>query len=253
MKTVFYREQKYICGDYLDVHIYPVFLSQRGGRSKKKNPTSQAQAKLNEINASLKLTRLLHNNFTSGDMALYLTYTQDHLPADEAQAKRNVQNYLRRIKRIYQKNNIELKYVWITERAKSTGRIHHHMILNGGVDRTELEMMWKLGYADSMSLQFTKDGLAGLANYIIKDKQRESYKRWCASKNLKRPQPINNDYKISRKKAANLVMQAAKEDREEFEKMYPEYIFNDAMPFFSDVNGGYYLFVRMYKKTAKIL
>ena len=34
-----YRERRYVCGDYLEVDIYPVFRKQ-GGRKQKAKPTS---------------------------------------------------------------------------------------------------------------------------------------------------------------------------------------------------------------------
>ena len=57
-----------------------------------------------------------------------------------------------------------LKYIVVTERGKKGGRIHHHITVNGGIDRDELESLWGLGYANSRRLQFTENGLAGLAH-----------------------------------------------------------------------------------------
>ena len=57
----FNREQVYVCGEYMDADIYPVF-QKPGTRRKRCKPTSEIQAKLNQRNAEKKLTRLVHNN-----------------------------------------------------------------------------------------------------------------------------------------------------------------------------------------------
>lgn len=57
-------------------------------------------------------------------------------------------NYLRRI--AYRRNKLglePLKYILVTEYkytkdGQSIKRIHHHIIMNGGLDRDDVEMMW---------------------------------------------------------------------------------------------------------------
>lgn len=76
----FIRESVYVCGDYMDADIYPVF-QPAGKRRARCKPTSAIQEKLNQKNAEKKITRLAHANFTEDDIALHLTY--DELPEDE--------------------------------------------------------------------------------------------------------------------------------------------------------------------------
>ena len=92
-----YREKKYICGDYLEVDIYPVYKYQRS-RSKKAKPTSEVQKKLNQRNAERKLIRLLNTNFTKHDIRFDLTYDADHYPSSPEEAQKECQNFLRRVK-----------------------------------------------------------------------------------------------------------------------------------------------------------
>lgn len=243
-----YRETKYYCGDFLDVDIYPVF-KKPGQRNNRYKPTSEVQAKLNETNSIRKLERLLHCNFTSKDYALHLTYADDKLPPDSEAAQKDVQKFLRRVRRWYKLQGKELKYICVTEKGKRSERVHHHLILSGEVDRSELESFWRLGYANTKRLQFTKNGISGLAKYITK--QPLLFKRWSASRNLKKPIVKINNNKYSRKSGKELF--SFNFSNEKIEKLYPGYFLSEICPVFNDVNGGYYTRMRFYKKTAKLL
>ena len=92
----------------------------------------------------------MHTNFTYDDYELHLTYSDEHLPDNEDRAKKDLQNFIRRAKRFYAKHGImELKYISITEKGEKSSRIHHHVTISGGVDRTELERLWGKGYANT--------------------------------------------------------------------------------------------------------
>lgn len=55
----FIRECIYVCGNYMDADIYPVF-QPAGKRRARCKPTSAIQEKLNQRNAEKKITRLAH-------------------------------------------------------------------------------------------------------------------------------------------------------------------------------------------------
>ena len=249
MRTV-YREKRYYCGEYLDVYIFPTFETGRrssGGRRKRK-PSSAAQKKLNQRHREEKLARLLHTNFTPEDLEIHLTYTVQ--PESDEEAARHLRNYIRRIQRLRKKRGLPpLKYIVVTERGKKGGRIHHHITVNGGIDRDELESLWGLGYANSRRLQFTENGLAGLAHYITKSPV--GYKAWNASKNLVDPEPKTRDGHISARQARELARDTT--DNREFEKLYPGYFLADAGGFHNDVNGGVYLAARYYRQDGQFI
>ena len=96
----FIRESVYVCGNYMDADIYPVF-QPAGKRRARCKPTSAIQERLNQKNAEKKITRLAHANFTEEDLALHLTY--EFLPESEEQAQRDLYNYIRRVKRLRKK------------------------------------------------------------------------------------------------------------------------------------------------------
>ena len=243
-----YKSACYKAGEYIDGDIYPVY--RPGGKRKGKfNPTSEMQAKLNDKYSKERLTRLLHLNFTKADYELHLTYADGNLPEDEAQAKKDVQNFIRRAKRLYKKAGIELKYIWVTEKGKKSERIHHHITLSGGVDRTALENLWVLGMANTKALKFTKDGLKGLSHYITK--QPLYFRRYNCSKNLKQPEAHQLKTSISHK-----LMDALFDEelaRQFFEKQYPGYTLSSVEACINDVNGGYYVKFFMYRSDAKLL
>lgn len=246
MRTV-YREKRYYCGEYLDVYIFPTYEQGKGrsGRREKRKPSSAAQKKLNQRHREEKLVRLLHANFTPDDIELHLTYTEQ--PEDDDAAKRELTNFLRRLRRYRKKNGLgELKYIAVTEKGKRSGRYHHHITVNGGIDRDALESLWGLGYANSRRLQFTENGLAGLGHYIVKSPIGS--KTWNASKNLVDPEPQTRDGKISAREAKELLRDTT--NNAEYERLYPGYFLADAGAWHNDVNGGAYIVARYYRKDG---
>ncbi len=251
----YYREKKYICGDYMDIQIFPVYPTARS-RGKRKKPTSDVQTRLNAENAKKKLLRLVHTNFKRNDYELTFTYKDEHRPDTEDEAKKHIQNFFRRAKRLYKKNGIDLKYIWVMEKAE-TGNIHFHAFLSGGVDRTTIEELWGFGYANSQALKFDKNGVAGLVYYDLKDKPL-TYRRWSCSKNLKKPEERQNDSRVTYSRAKKLYSEA--ESVSAFMEIYPEYkktlgdyIVSDVSALHNEFNGDYYFSIRLYKRAAKIL
>lgn len=246
MRTV-YREKKYTCGDYLDVYIYPVFETGRGRRAAKRKPSTEAQKKLNQRHKREELTRVLHANFTPDDVEITLSYRVQ--PESDEEAARLLRNYINRVKRARKKLGLPpLKYVAVTERGRQGGRYHHHITVNGGIDRDALENLWGLGYANAKRLQFTENGVAGLAYYITKSPVGDGKKAWSCSKNLIHPEPKTRDGRISGRKARELAEHI--QDSTRFEALYPGYLVSEATVFHNDVNGGCYLTARFYKENA---
>ena len=169
---------------------------------------------------------LLFNNFGKGDYHVTLTFADEFTTED---AKREVTNYLRRLRRLYGKQNLELKYLLIKEDRRSGHRLHWHLVLNGGaIDRDAIENQWKLGYANADRLKpDAKDGLYGLARYLTKSMAYcEKHQRsWVASGNLlrpdKNPDMVTDDNKISKRRMKQLQEAARNDEVKAFvERMY---------------------------------
>ena len=243
--TAVYREKKYICGDYADVYIYPVYTLRKrpsGRRRSRRAPTRAVQQKLNRRHRTEKLGRLLHANFTERDLAVTLTYAEN--PDSDETAVKDIQRWLRRVRYRYRKAGLTLKYVWTMERS-GKGRYHFHVVISGGIDRDELEMLWGLGYANSKRLQFDETGLTALSNYMTKnydEEDRPAYRAYNPSKNLIDPEPTYSDTRVrSRKRAAEL----ADMDWNAWHELWPDYELTDLHPFFSDEYGSVYIFARL--------
>lgn len=244
-ETKKYRCKTFKAGVRLECEIYPLWNTKAQVRRAKAHKSKTAQQKLNVWNRQKKIVRYVNANFRAGDYWGTLTYDDEHLPKDEKQARRDIVNYLRRIKRKYEKLGIELKYIYTI----GGERYHHHIILSGGVDRTELEKMWKGGGRTQMRiLQPDKLGLTGVAMYIAKGKNMKM--RWGHSQNLRYPVPTVADNKVSRRRAEGLA-NCEDEARAFFEKAYPGYRLAAIKARYSNYVAGAYLYVEMYREEQE--
>lgn len=234
-----YREKRIYSGKMLEVEIYPISLKEkRKSRSKKRKESKIKQKNLNEKNAKKHLVRLLNTNFTDKDISLTLTYDNKNLPKNEDEARRDVVNYIRRLKNYRKRRGLpEIKYVAVieyreAERGKSV-RLHHHLIMDGAVDRDTVERLWKKGRCNADRLRADEFGYEGLARYISKDPKGK--KRWTQSRNLVQPTVKINDSKYSRKKVYELFME--KGNARKFEELYPGYLYTDSQTPINDITG----------------
>ena len=94
------REKKTISGPLLEIDIYPVTADGRrcATRSPKTKPSAEAQKKYNQQMATKKLIRLVNANFGTGDHFVHPTYRSESAPQTEEEARRDIVNYLRRVK-----------------------------------------------------------------------------------------------------------------------------------------------------------
>lgn len=245
----FNRSRVNVCGEYMDGDIYPVF-QPAGKRRKRCNPTKEIQKRLNQKNAEKKLTRIANLNFTKMDLALHLTYRDDAMPASIEEAERIMDNFIKRLRRLYKKLGIELRYIRSIERGAKNGRIHHHLMLTGGADRDELEELWGNGYANSKRLQFDDKGITDLAHYMVKD--RVTYKRWSGSRNLVKPEPEVRDNQFTMGDIEDIIdLIETKNIWGYFEALYPGYELVDASYIKNDVNLKYYIHFAMRRKSPR--
>lgn len=241
----FERERVWVCGDYLAADLYPVFQPP-GRRRKKCNPTRAVQELINQRDAESKLDRLIKLNFREGDLALHLTLRE---PVELPEAVRLLRAYLRRVRRIYKKAGVDLKYVYVLERG-GHGRIDMHLVLNAGpLSRDELEAQWAEGYANARRLQWDEKGVSAFVGYITKARRRKrrvTYRRWSCSKNLIRPEPEVRDGKITATEMAELTEAIERRNAEEIvERMYPGYKLVEAEAVRNAVNRGVYIRLRL--------
>lgn len=281
----FIREKKIYCGkEWLEVDIVPVTNIPEAGKEKVEK-SSQAQKNLNEKNSKRKFVQIANTNFGADDLHISATYNEEHLPLTLKEAERNVHNYLDRVKRRMKSvTGKDLKYMLVTEytpeedeaeqlelegledKKVKAVRIHHHILLNGGLDRNDLELMWSttrinwkkaadpeyrkqvdyMGFVNCDRIQPNENGVEGLVNYI--NKRKKGCKKWSTSMNLDKPKVKKNDSKYSFKKLREYAK--TPEDKEIWRKQYKgyeptkiEYKYNDYT--------GWSCYLRLRRKEDK--
>lgn len=252
----FYRAMEHYSGDFLEVDTFPVWsdVRIRGRRRRARmRPSSEAQAKYNAKCAERKLVRLIHANFTDTDYSVTLSYADEHLPDSDEALKRDVQNFLQRLRRLYAKRGAELRYICVSARGKRGGRAHHHLIISGGVELSEILAKWKKGRRRCEELQFDQDGVADLADYIIRQAEVWS-KRWCASKNLVQPEITQDDDKVSVREAYSLANRetSPRELHRIASELWPGYVLVSVQSQnLNELNGGAYSTLRLIREGSR--
>lgn len=255
-----YRKKTIKSGPILEVEIYPRGANKEGKRGKRNLKSRKVQANLNNKNAVKYLIRLLNANFTDEDITLTLTYANERLPANPEQAKKDVENYLRRIKRSMKKEQPDekLKYVYVTEyeydEEKGKKRIHHHVVMNFRNKSIAKEKWNARGRVRAENLEPNNFGLEGLARYLAKDKKDkkdDGTKSYTPSRNLNKPTMTIADSKVTRRRVEKLAT-GELEAQEYFETMYKGYQFNDMEVKYSDFVNGAYLYIRMKRIDSPV-
>ncbi|WP_293997698.1 hypothetical protein [uncultured Megasphaera sp.] len=246
----FIREQKWICGEYLEITVFREFNVKSRGRREKRHKSSDRQIRANEKNARAKLRRLINTNFGKDDLMVTLTYAPEFLPASIDDADRMLSNFLRRTNARRKKLGLaKAKYIAVTEwTSKKNGdpvRIHHHIIMDGALSRDEVENLWRvrrrkgesqgraIGRANTKRLQPDECGMADLAQYLTNKLAKR--KRWRSSQGLKLPEHRKNDYRWSRRKLD--TMAGMTDDYREWQKLYPGYLVSRCQAKFDECRG----------------
>ena len=231
-------------------------------RRQKNAIKKQAQ---NEYSALKAFRRKIHANFKAGDLLLGLDYNDDGLervkawgrkkglPIDsENEMERNdalweaasheLEIALRRVNRRLKKQGIELKVLYTTsDMDGDTGeieRVHHHLIVNAGVQEAFLDAWEKygLGTVDWEPLWKNQIDRTRLAEYIMNQVRRiPDAKKYRCTKNLVTPVPkdriVNTDNELQVPKGGKLIYRQEYENRmgsntdlETFSNRRPQYI-----------------------------
>jgi len=144
--------------------------------------------KINERNAVKKLRRKIHANFDEGDLFLTLTYRRETRPLPVT-ARKELKNFLTRLRPVYRRAGRELKYIVVTEYMNAA--IHHHIVLQDLPDGTGgkvVAKMWKSGGVHCKYL-YEDGNYELLASYLIKE----------TNKNFRKPgNPAKSRYSCSR-------------------------------------------------------
>ncbi len=174
--------------------------ANRGGVS------SVQQEAYNDELAIRRLTRILNENFGPDDWFITLHYERNNRPATLEAAKTQLKYFLRKLSRRYKNSGIELKWVKTTAYGER-GALHHHIVVNKGVDIKRITSLWQTHIKASLKARppeyrglYDTGEYSSLAAYIFNQAEKsvppsedfaEPYgvKHWTCSRNCKIPQP----------------------------------------------------------------
>lgn len=226
------REKTYQCGSFLEVEIFIApDKTKRFRRKTRVQESTPAQRNLNNKKSQRHFVRTVHKNFTQRDLYIDLTYDKENLPKTREEVLKDIQNYIKRLRRARKKTGAteELKYIYVISNIDQDGnkvRYHVHMIIND-MDRDAAEAAWKKGRANTDRLQYNEYGVEGKSLYMAR--QAKGDKAWGCSQNLKKVEAdIKDDRRELTKKKMNDI-ERCPEDRELFEKLYPGWTFTECI------------------------
>ena len=247
-----YRRRTTISGPRIDAEVIPVFgRAMRGAlRRAKSQETPEAQKKANNERSRLRLIQLVEANFTDQDLAIGLDYAGEE-PTPE-RVDKDLKNFFEKIRRRRRQRGLpELKYVAaiggdeMPAPGYSGKRPHVHVIMNGGMDRDEIEQLWGHGHANTHRLQPRDAGLGGIATYFTKQMQdrepKKGVKRYRPSRNLVQPIRRSRDAKITNARVRRIAYDFENQAKEIMEKLYPGYVLQETKVKYSDVVPGVYI------------
>ena len=140
-----YLQRTYYAGLTVEVSkTYSARWGKRITRGLNINKTPESVKKYNDKMAERETIRVINANFCPGDIYLTLTYAKNKRPPPE-EAKRQLQNYIKALRRKYKRLELIFKWFATTSYGKKGG-IHHHLIISK-IDIQQLRGLWKYGGA----------------------------------------------------------------------------------------------------------
>jgi len=265
----FQREKKIYCGyNYMEVDIYPYTETQeaaaKGKRAKKEKVSAPKQKNLNDKNAKRYFVQLAEANFGEGDYVVHLSYADEHLPATPEEAHTIAIKFLRRVAYLREKEGLPpLKYLLVTQIGRNedgTHRIHHHILINGGLAQHQIEELWwkirktkkreavMYGWARVNRLRPNEKGISQVAGYIVKDSAGK--KHWTQSQNLIKPWSRKNDHRYSRRQLINVAHIASDSNayKNYWDAQYPGYELIESERTYNDITGWTFC-LKLRRKT----
>lgn len=168
-----YRTRTIKAGTRLEAEVHPIFgrSMEAAARKAKLNMTKERQQQLNTKRAKRRLVLLMEENFNLfEDDAVTLTYAEE--PESLKRCKKDVRNFLNRVKRLREKLKMpEMKYIYSIGYDQDH-RIHVHCVMTGGIGQKKLVKIWGKGIVNSYLLQSFGKGLQGMANYLYRQNEK---------------------------------------------------------------------------------
>ena len=247
-----YRRRTTVSGPRIDAEVIPVFGRQmrRALRRARHNQTAEAQKKANDERSRIRLIQLVEANFTEEDLSIGLDYDGD-APTPE-RVDKDLENFFKKVRRRRRARGLpDLKYIAAIggDEMPSAGysgkRPHVHVIMNGGIDRDELERWQFTKHANTHRLQPRDSGLGGIATYFTKQMQdrppKKGVKRYRPSRNLVKPIRRTRDAKMPNSRVRRIAYDFENQAKGIMEKLYPGYVMQECHVRYSDYVPGVYI------------
>lgn len=190
-----YIRQRWDCGDTIEVEEKHTGRYGAAGqkRQKKRKATPEEIEKQNQWKRIRDLRRLIKWNYKRGDYWITLTYKRGERPHWE-RMKKDVENFIRRLRDRYKKYGWVLKYIYRLQIGKNGGP-HVHILLNRySNDITDtgtlVSELWPYGHPKMVRVYDIDNG--ELAKYIatpLQAHEPEKLKRYHPSRNHIRKEP----------------------------------------------------------------
>lgn len=263
MKEGYFVIRTYVAGDVGEKTKFfvPGKKPETGNLSRRQKSAVKKQEQ-NEYSAQKALARIINANFGAGDLFLGLDYTDDGLnrvvewgrkhglmvDSENEEEKRNaiweaaaheLDIALRRVKRRLEKEGVELKAVYCTSDmdgdSEEAARVHHHLIVNAGVQEAFLSAWEKygLGSVSWTPLWENQIDRTPIAEYIIKQVRRiPDAKKYRSTRNLIRPvaknKIVSTDNELLVPRGGKLIFRQEYKNRadcrEDYRNYQPQYI-----------------------------
>ena len=247
--TLYYKTRTVRSGSLVEVECYPVYETEYRRKLEKVKPTTEAVRIVNDRNARKRFERLAECNFQPGrDCIMTLTY-EGTAPEEEDRCRKDLRNFITRINRARKKLGLgKCRYMAVLETGKR-GRLHHHLLISGGLDRDTMEQLWGHGYANCDRIRKT---LGGLVTYMTKNfsgKRETGRHRYMYSRGLKQPTVTVSKTRISRRQAERIREDADQWGEAVLRRKYPGLALESLEIRQSDWLPGGYIYARLRRPT----
>lgn len=262
------RQKLIHCGPYavktkfIEIDLFP--YRDRGrpnGRKAKRYESEPKQKDLNDKNSRRYFNQMAKSNFSEKDLIVGLTFSKEYAPASEKEAKKEFENYVKRINRARRKIGLNpMKYLVVMETTRG-GKYHFHMFMEDGLDRDLVEELWsrpkkkgekkreRLGRVNSQRIQPDKNFCEALTTYLMKDPKGK--KRWSGSRNnLHRPWVTNNDTRYTRSQIDKLAQMPGDCEyiKNFFERQHAGYELTECKQVFNKETARWSIYLKMRLK-----
>ena len=164
------REKRTVSGRMLELDYYPVWDDGRRipTRAPKTRPSTPEQERYNRTMAVKRALRKINANMDESDYYMHPTYAPDCAPESEEEARRNIVNYLRRV-RARRRTEAKRVSAELTDAERALAACPDSRVLASSVDKlrarkAKLEQPMKYGYRIE-EIKYQRGPRAGKSNW----------------------------------------------------------------------------------------